>query len=126
MLFDRDAQIGQDAEGYLAIFHDGKVASRIGEPAIWGGYPEADESDPDVVALRQKCGNDPISSVGIPQSARLFALPAADWVANYASAKQLTYEKAWEHLIDCMKRYEEQHGPAPFLEGRDSCIKQFN
>jgi len=126
VLFDRNAHIGQDRDGYLAVFRDGKVASRIGEPAIWGGYPGANESDPDVLALRQACGAGRISSVGIPASARLFSLPDAGWVANFARAKRLEYLDAWRQVIGCMRRYEDERGAPRFLEARDACIRQFN
>lgn len=126
VLFDRSAQIGTDEQGYLAIFDKGKVASRIGEPAIWGGYPAANPRDPDVRKLREVCGDGPIDAVGVPESARLFALPYPEWVADYAQARKIPYQAAWDQVIGCMKRYEDENGPSRFLEARDACIKQFN
>lgn len=126
VLFDRNAQVGTDEQGYLAVFSGSKAASRIGEPAIWGGYPGANERDPDVRKLRDVCGDGPIDPVGIPESARLFALPDPVWVADYARARKVTYQSAWDRVIGCMKRYEDTNGPSRFLEARDACIEQFN
>lgn len=124
VLFDRSATLGRDAEGYLTIFEGAKPASRIGERAIWGGYPGADEGNPDVKALRRACGSGPIASVGVPVSERTFALPYPEWVANYARAKQVTYRQAWTTILACMKRREADgaHG----LELREGCYTQFN
>ncbi len=124
VLFDRTAQIGTDSEGYLAIFEGGSVSARIGEPAVWGGYPPADERDPDVRRLRLACGDGPIVAVGIPGSARLFALPYPEWVANYARAKKIGYQAAWDRVIACMKRREADGFGG--LAARDGCIDQFN
>ena len=45
--------------------------------------------------------------------------------ADYAAAKRLTFDEAWTRVIDCMKRYEEQHGPAaPFLEQAEKVLRE--
>lgn len=123
-LFDRSAQIGRDRQGYLALFENGKPAGRIGERMVWGGYPGADERDPDVVALRRACGTAPIVNVGLPQSARLFALPDPSWVTNYAAAKKIGYTAAWKRIIDCMQRRADEG--AEGLELRTGCYDQYN
>ncbi|WP_296677893.1 hypothetical protein [Novosphingobium sp.] len=124
VLFDRNAQIGRDSQGYLAVFDSGKPSARVGEPAIWGGYPGANERDPDVRKLREVCGEGPIDAVGIPSSVRLFSLPYPEWVANYARVKKISYQAAWDRAIACMKRREADGTGG--LEARDSCIDQYN
>ena len=124
VLFDRAATVGRDTQGYLAVFERGKLSSRIGEPAIWGGYPGADESSTEVRALRKLCGSGPIVSVGVPLSERLYALPFPEWVADYARAKKLSYRQGWDTIIACMKRGEARGKRGLAL--RDGCYTQFN
>ena len=125
VMFAYDTQLALDDQGYLAVVSTrGREPYRIGEPGNWGGPNGYDEKNPDVIALRKACGEGEIMNVANPSSARLFALPAPQWVTNYAEAKGLTRQKAWENVTDCMKA-EEAEGRTG-LNARDVCIKQFN
>ena len=124
VVFDRTTSLGRDSQGFLAVFERDSPSMRIGERAIWGGYPGAREQDADIKELRAKCGDGVIISVGVPTSERLFALPYPEWVANYAKAKRLTYRQAWTKIIACMKRREA--GSARGLQLREGCYQQFN
>ncbi len=125
VMFAYDAQLSKDDEGYLTVLSPhGREPYRIGEPGNWGGPNGVDEKNPDVIALRKACGDGGIMNVANPSSARLFALPAPQWVTNYADAKGLTRQKAWDDVTDCMKA-EEAEGRTG-LDARDVCIRQFN
>jgi hypothetical protein len=124
VMFARDSQLGRDAQGYLAITQSGANLYRIGEMGAWGGPNGVDEKEPDVRRLRQRCGDGPIVNVANPQSERLFGLPDARWVADYARANSLTYEAAWQRVIGCMERQEAAGNRG--LGARDRCIRQFN
>lgn len=126
-LFGYDNQLGFDDEGYMVIQRpsgDPLERYRVGEPGAWGGPAQVLEDSEDVLALRQACGGDEIVNVTDPQSLRLFALPFADWVTDYAEANDMTRQEAWDIVISCMER-EERRGRAG-LEARDRCIRQFN
>lgn len=123
VMFERDAQLDRDAEEYLVIRH-GEDVARVGERAVWGGYPQPRESEDDVRKLRRECGRGELVNVGAPEGLRLFNLPDPDWVADYARAKRLSYRAAWDEVISCMRRKE--RGAPEFLGARDACIDQFN
>lgn len=125
VVFGRQTQLGLDEQGYLVVAGEGERRQyRVGEIGSWPGPNAVDESDPDVRELRRQCGSGPITNVAEPQSERLFSVPYPDWVADYARAKSLSYEQAWQRVITCMKR-EEQRGRRG-LEARNRCIDQFN
>lgn len=125
VMFGRGTQLGRDAQGYLIVRgEEGQRQYRIGEIGSWGGPNGFDEADPQVQALRVRCGAGPIVNVAEPESERLFALPDPSWVAEYARAKSMTYGEAWDEVIGCMKRLDRigRRG----LDARDRCIRQFN
>lgn len=70
VLFDRDAELGIDAENHLVI-KDG-TTTRIGERVIWAGPRTASEQDAGVKALRAQCGTGRIVPIGAPNSAAHF------------------------------------------------------
>lgn len=70
VLFDRDAELGIDAENHLVI-KDG-TTTRIGERVVWAGPRGASEEDAGVKALRAQCGSGGIVPVGAPSSAAHF------------------------------------------------------
>lgn len=70
VLFDRDAELGLDAENHL-ILMDG-TTTRIGERVIWAGPRGASEDDAGVKALRAQCGGGRIIPIGAPNSAADF------------------------------------------------------
>lgn len=125
VLFGRETQLGRDREGYLVVLSEGgQRRYRIGELGSWPGPNTVDEKDPEVQELHRRCGSGPIANVAEPQSERLFSLPYAAWVADYARARSISYRKGWSEVIDCMKREERQGRRG--LEARDRCIRQFN
>lgn len=125
VVFGRDAQLGLDQQGYLVVLGEGgRRRYRVGELGSWPGPNAIDEKDPEVRELRRRCGSGPITNVAEPESERLFSAPYAAWVADFARAKSVSYQEAWEEVIDCMKR-EEQRGRRG-LAARDRCIRQFN
>lgn len=68
VLFDRDAEIGLDADNHMTVT-DGGQTVRIGEKVIWAGPRGANEADVGVMALRAQCGAGPIIPIGAPSSA---------------------------------------------------------
>jgi hypothetical protein len=125
VMFGRETQLGRDAQGYLVVrSEEGRQQYRIGEIGSWGGPNGVDEADPQVQALRARCGAGPIVNVAEPESERLFGLPDPRWVADYARSKSIGYREAWDEVIGCMKRLDRQGRRG--LEGRDRCIRQFN
>lgn len=72
VLFDRDAELGLDAERYLVLRDGPGEPTRIGEPVVWAGPRGADEADAGVRALRAHCGEGPIVPIGSPTSATRF------------------------------------------------------
>lgn len=124
VLFSYRSQLALDDEGYLVVRSAPDRTYRIGEPGAWGGPNAIDPANPEVKALHRRCGEGEVFNVAEPESARLFSLPFAQWVTNYAKSKGLTRQKSWGTVIDCMKR-EEAAGRIG-LNARDACIKQFN
>lgn len=125
VVFGRDTQLGLDRQNFMVVLgNGGERRYRIGEIGSWPGPNAVDEKDPEVRELRLRCGDGPITNVAEPQSERLFSLPYSEWVADYARARSLSYRKAWDEVIGCMKR-EEQRGRRG-LDVRDRCIRQFN
>lgn len=125
VLFGRETQLALDQQGHLIVLgEEGQRRYRIGELGSWPGPNTVDEDDPEVRELRRRCGGGPITNVAEPQSERLFSLPYAAWVADYARGKSLSYGEAWDEVVDCLKR-EERRGRKG-LDARDRCIRQFN
>lgn len=123
VMFGYNSVLDRDAEGYLAV-RSGEEAYRIGEIGAWGGPNAVDEGAPDLRRLRERCGGGEVLNVRSPQSLRLFALPFADWLTDYALANRLSYQAAWDAVIACYRRQEERGRTG--LEQRDACITQFN
>lgn len=123
VMFGYDTQLTRDAEGYVAVI-DGDRRYRIGEAGAWGGPNQVRSGSRETRALRAACGAGEIVNVGSPQSLRLFGLPFPTWVLDYAQAKSLSYEDAWDEVIGCMARNEKRGRVG--LEARDACIDQFN
>ena len=121
--FGRDAQLDRDADGFMVV-RSGDVVTRIGETAAWGGYSAPREDEPDIRALQRQCGRGEIVPVGEPESYRLFSLPYPLWVKDYADTRRMTYQAAWDEVIDCMKRHERAGRSG--LAMRDACIQQYN
>lgn len=71
VLFDRDAEIGLDADNRMTVT-DGGQTVRIGEKVVWAGPRGANEADAGVKALRAQCGAGPIIPIGAPSSAAHF------------------------------------------------------
>ena len=125
VMFGRSSQLALDEEGYLVVKSPGEVAGyRIGEAGAFGGPNGVDEDSEDVRALRKACGSDPIMNVAEPTSERLFGLPDPLWVLDYAYSKDITYERAWVRVIDCMERQLERGRRS--TEARDRCVDQYN
>lgn len=123
VLFGYDVQLTRDSEGFIAV--EGKETRyRIGEVGAWGGPNQISPDWQAVRSLRKICGEGEIVNVGNPQSLRLFALPYADWVLDYAVARSLSYDAAWDEVIACMARKERRGRIGTEL--RDACIDQFN
>lgn len=101
VLFGREAILRRDAQGWMTVRGpDSEAGARIGERMVWGGYPEPREDEPDVKALRARCGAGPITSVGAPDSAHRFRVrPFA--ISYYARAKSLTRQQAWDEIKAC-------------------------
>lgn len=123
VMFGYDTQLVRDGEGYPTVIH-GDNRYRIGEVGAWGGPNQVRSGSQETRALRAACGDGEIVNVGSPQSLRLFALPFPDWVLDYARAKSLSYDDAWDEVIDCMARNEKRGRFG--LEARNACIDQFN
>lgn len=123
VMFGYNTQLTKDEAGYLAV-QEGEHRYRIGEIGAWGGPNQVQPDRRETRALRAACGGGEVVNVGSPRSLRLFALPFPDWVLDYAQAKSLSYEEAWDEVIECMAR-EERRGRTG-LAGRDACIDQFN
>ena len=66
VIFNRDAELGVDAQGYMILGRTGSVGAgrRIGERIEWGGPQGYSEADPNVKLLRERCGTGPIVAVG--------------------------------------------------------------
>lgn len=66
VIFNRDAELGVDAQGYMILGSTGSAGSgrRVGERIQWGGPQGYSEADPNVKLLREKCGTGPIVAVG--------------------------------------------------------------
>lgn len=123
VMFGYDTQLTRDEDGYPAVI-DGDHRYRIGEVGAWGGPNKVRSGSRETRALRAACGDSEIVNVGSPQSLRLFALPFPDWVLDYARAKSLSYEDAWDEVIGCMARNEKRGRVG--MEARNACIDQFN
>lgn len=105
VLFGRETVLRRDAEGWLTVSdpNSGESGARIGEPLVWGGYPPAREDEPGVRALRALCGQGPIVSVGVPESAHGFRV--RPWaITAYARGKGLSRQAAWEEIKACWAR----------------------
>ena len=127
VMFGYGTQLGLDEEGFVVVTSENQWETetyRVGEMGAWGGPNGAQEEWETVKALRARCGEGEIVNVGTPQSLRQFSLPASDWLADYAEAKRLGYEEAWDEVIACY-RQQERRGRSG-LELRDRCIRQFN
>lgn len=105
VLFGRNMALGLDDAGYMEVRSsaDPEQRGRVGERFVWGGYPPAIESEPDVKVLRARCGVAPIVSIGEPQSARAFRA-RANVIDAYATAKRITRQAAWEEIKACWAR----------------------
>lgn len=75
VIFGRDVELGLDEQNYMVLARTGagSTAPRIGELVTWGGPLDCSEADPNVKALRAKCGTGPIVAVGRPDSAARWA-----------------------------------------------------
>jgi hypothetical protein len=125
VLFGRETQLSLDRQGYVVVLGEGgRTRYRVGEVGSWPGPNTVDENDPNVRELRRRCGGGPISNVAEPESRRLFSAPYAEWVADYARARSLSYQQAWREVIACMEREERRGRSSP--QARDRCIRQFN
>lgn len=73
VLFGRDAELGLDATGHLAV-SDRRMGTtaRVGERVIWSGPRGVNPRDQGVQALRRACGDDSIVAVGEPSGAARF------------------------------------------------------
>lgn len=127
VMFGYRAQLALDDEGFLVVQTSDRWRSekyRIGEVGAWGGPNGHDEGSVAVKTLRKRCGEGELINIGSPQSLRHFALPFADWLSDYARAKGLSYDDAWDEVIACYRK-EERRGRSG-LAMRDRCIQQFN
>ena len=123
-LFAYETFLDRDEEGYLIVNTEGGEGYRIGEVGNWGGPAAVIETNPDVAALREACGGGEIVNVTSPTSARLFSLPSPEWVTDYAEAKSMTRQAAWDEIVRCMDR--QWRAGRQGLDARDACIRQFN
>lgn len=127
VMFGYETQLGLDEEGFLVVTSENPWETetyRIGEMGAWGGPNGHQEEWETVKSLRERCGEGEIVNIGTPQSLRRFSLPASDWVADYARAKGLGYQEAWDEIMACYRR-EDRRG-RDGLEKRDRCVDQFN
>ena len=127
VMFGYLAALRVDSEGYLTVetpTQPGSYGYRIGEIGAWGGPAWVDESNPDVQELRRECGGGEIVNVTEPVSNRLFSLPDPSWVSDYARAKRLSRQQAWDEIIGCMKRRDPDGSGG--LDARNACVDQFN
>lgn len=123
VMFGYDTQLTRDENGYVAVI-DGDTRYRIGEAGAWGGPNQVRPGSRETRTLRAACGAGEIVNVGSPKSLRLFGLPFPTWVLDYAQAKSLSYEDAWDEVITCMAGNEKRGRVG--LEARNACIDQFN
>lgn len=123
-MFGYGTYLDRDDEGNLLVRSASDRHYRVGEMGAWGGPAGVDETNPEVIALRKACGDGPIMNVTEPTSSRLFSLPFPQWVTNYAKAKGLSRQEAWDEIIVCMKREEKTARIG--IDARDKCIRQFN
>ena len=120
VMFAYEANLTIDEDRYLNI----GTEYRVGEIGAWGGPAGYDENSEDVKALRAACGEGELVNVTFPGSNRLFSLPDPTWVTNYAQAKDMTRQAAWQEILACMKR-RDRNGRGG-LEARGACVRQFN
>ena len=126
-MFGYMAQLGRDEEGFLIITNPHASATsqyRIGEEGAWGGPAGYSDDNPDIVRLRAQCGDGEIVNVTEPVSNRLFGLPAPDWVSDYANARKMSRQAAWDEIVQCIAREERRDRTG--LNARDRCVNQFN
>jgi hypothetical protein len=106
--FAREVAIGLDDQNYLALRTRGPAPrhlGRVGEQFSWGGPIGAIETMPMVAELRTRCGNAPLQHVGVPQSARLFAV--RPWVIDaIAERRKISREQAWRRFKSCLEDRE--------------------
>lgn len=74
VIFGRDVELRLDDQNYMALKNNGSSgpAPRIGEMMMWGGPRYFSEADPNVKALRAKCGTGPVVAIGEPESVGRF------------------------------------------------------
>lgn len=124
VMFGYAATLDRDDQGYLVVRGPDEAVYRVGETGGWNTPNFVDEASAEVRALRAACGTDEIVNVGHPASYRLFGLPDPTWVTNYANARKLSQQAAWDEIVGCIGR-EEKQGRAG-LDARDRCVRQFN
>ncbi|MDR7103610.1 hypothetical protein [Croceicoccus sp. BE223] len=124
VMFGYGATLDRDDQGYLVVRGPGDAVYRIGETGAWNAPNFVDESSDDVKTLRAACGTDAVVNVGYPTSYRLFGLPFPEWVTNYAAARKLSRQAAWDEIVACVAREEKQGRLG--LDARDRCVRQFN
>ena len=126
-MFGYMAQLGRDEKGFLVVNRPGDshgAQYRIGEEGAWGGPAGYSDDNPDIARLRAQCGDGEIMNVTEPVSNRLFGLPDPTWVSDYARAKRLSRQAAWDEIKACMAREEERDRTG--RDARDRCVQQFN
>jgi hypothetical protein len=109
-VFARNAMLFRDAQGYLSVgtANDGN-ALRVGHRFMFGISNPGEESDPEIRALRAKCGNDPLVGVGVPRNDGIEAFQ----LDRSAEARGLSREVAWERIRDCWIRQPNNRSMPP-------------
>ena len=102
VLFGRNARLHRDSEGYLAVgsLANQRQSARVGERIVWGGHPAGSEDSPGVRAIRARCGEGPIVSVGEPASAHVFRV--RPWaIDEYVRVRRISRQRAWDEIRAC-------------------------
>lgn len=68
--FHAETGLDVDAEGYYTLVNrvNGQPVARLGEVMTWAGPNRLDQSAPEVVALRETCGDYTVEGVGNPEA----------------------------------------------------------
>ena len=68
--FHAETGLDVDAEGYYVLVNrqNGQVTARLGEPMTWAGPNRLDQTSPEVVALKETCGDYVVEGVGNPEA----------------------------------------------------------
>ena len=120
VLFGRNTRLFRDDQGYLTVAstQNAQTSGRIGEHMTWGGYGGPVEDEPGVRAIRRHCGDDPIASVGEPQSTAWFRVrPHA--IASYAGHTRLSLQAAWDAIKACWAEQDARRGQPNAAPYRD-------